>query len=72
MRTNFPDADEAFALLEQRGYPARLVNANQIKIGRVSYYPTTGTVYRDGALKPLPRRGFASLEWYLGKHTYLY
>ena len=66
-KTNFPTIDAALAHLVQRGFPARPINQNQIKIGRINYYPTTGTVYRDGALRPLPRRGFASLEWYLDK-----
>jgi len=51
---------EAIAWFQDRGFEVYRPQAIQLKCGPVSYYPSTGTIVRDGSGKE-PDRGLRAL-----------
>ncbi len=62
---------EAEAWLLVRNVPFRRTSAYHIKIGHnVSYWPSTGRIYLDGASKRHPHHGLAALAAVLQEEGY--
>jgi hypothetical protein len=48
--------------LEKQGHFARRPTPWQLKVGRINFYPHTGTIFCDGDSEPLPHRGLAAFQ----------
>jgi hypothetical protein len=51
----------AVAALRRAGFNCKRPNRWQLKINYLSFYPTKGTIYRDGEQERLPQRGLDEL-----------
>lgn len=63
---------DALLMLKQHGIPTRKVSEYQIKIGQVNYYPGKGSIYLDGATRPMDEHGFRALLRFLEAHRDLW
>lgn len=57
--TYFNNAND---MLEALGVRYRRPDRHQLKIGKINYYPKSGSIHIDGHSKPQPKRGLDALQ----------
>lgn len=53
---------DATSALDEKGWMYRVLSNSQIKIGRINYWPSSGTITVDGELK---KRSMSGLDEFL-------
>lgn len=56
--------------LDERNISFRQTSEYQLKIGRINYYPTKGTIILDGSKVKNPQVGLSALAHVLRIHNY--
>lgn len=55
--------------LEEARYSFIRPSGNQLKVGRINFYPNTGTIYCDGDAGASPHRGLKAFQHMVKAYT---
>ena len=69
--TDSIEMHDAIEWFYEWGYPFTRPTDYQLKIGPFNFYPSTGTIHRDGDRQPHPDRGLAALKKLLPMPTFV-
>jgi hypothetical protein len=66
--TETPEITRAMEWAQAKNIPLRRPSPYQLKVGRLNYWPTKGTLIFDGE-RAMPRRGFEAFKQLVEKMT---